>query len=421
MRTAIATGQFFKPHETMINRHIEHIFGGDTCVICNEVTKEPRPDKPFINWRAIKHTMLEQILCKPERTRLRTAYHARDIPWGRQRRRLIRFLKREQVEIVLCEVGTKGILIGPIAHELGIPFVVYFRGADATSELNKPDRVAAFRKMSTEASAFISVAQCLLDNLEAHGIAHPRSYIVPSGVDVRRFTPGEKIPKRFVAVGRMIEKKAPLLTLRAFCDVAERDPEATLEMLGGGDLLDEARSYLKMRGLADQVFLRGERPHDDVMRALREAEVFIQHSVVASDGNTEGLPTAIQEAMACGLAIVSTRHAGIPEAVTPHENGLLVDEFDLDGFRDSIRTMLSGEVDVAAMGRVSRARAEERYDNARLLTRTEEILREIARDHAPPRPPPEAESMVAHASGSGRRQAWRSRAVEGGAAQSGAA
>ena len=381
MRTAIATGRYVKPHETMINRHIVHLFDGNTCVICNE-TSDPLPDKEFINWRNIRQSFQDRVLGTPEKVRLRKEYHARDIPWGRKKRLLKRFLRDQGVEIILCEVGTQGIRIGPIARELGIPFVVYFRGADATSELNKPGRIEAYRKMSTEASAFISVAQCLLDNLTAHGIAHKRNYILPSGVDVRRFTPGEKIPKRFVAVGRMIEKKAPLLTLRAFCDIAERDPEASLEMLGGGEFLEEARGYVKMRGMSEQVFLRGESPHDEVMRALREAQVFIQHSVVASDGNTEGLPTAIQEAMACGLAILSTRHAGIPEAVTPHENGLLVDEFDLDGFRDCIRAMLSGEMDIAKMGRASRARAEKYYDNAHLLMRTEEILREIAREHA---------------------------------------
>ena len=66
---------------------------------------------------------------------------------------------------------------------------------------------------------------------------------------------------------------------------------------------------------------------------LARAAVFLQHSVTAADGNTEGLPTSIQEAMACGDVVVSTRHAGIPEVVVSGENGLLVDEDDADGLR----------------------------------------------------------------------------------------
>jgi glycosyltransferase involved in cell wall biosynthesis len=164
------------------------------------------------------------------------------------------------------------------------------------------------------------------------------------------------------------------MTLRVFCDIAEAHPGASLEMLGGGTFEEECRHYVRMRGMGDRVTIRGESTHDEVLTAMKRAEIFMQHSVVGPDGNTEGLPTAIQEAMACGTAILSTRHAGIPEAVIEGENGFLVDEFDLDSYRAGLSRMLSGEMDIAAIMARSRALAVEKYDNAKLLTLTENLI-----------------------------------------------
>lgn len=294
---------------------------------------------------------------------------------------MIEFLRVQKVEVILSEFGTQAMRLAPLTSELGIPMITYFRGADATSELNKPGRVEAYKSLASNVRGFIAVAQCLLDNLDAHGISHPRSFVIPSGVDVRRFKPGEKIRNRCVAVGRMVEKKAPLTTIRAFCDVAQRDPSFTLEFIGGGPLLEACMRHVEERGMTHQVRLMGERTHDEVLGAMMRAEVFLQHSVKASDGNTEGLPTAIQEAMACGCAIVSTRHAGIPEAVEEGVNGFLVDEFDFEGYRNEIRKMLYREVDIGRMMASSRERAVARFDNEKLLVQTEHIIRKIVQEN----------------------------------------
>jgi glycosyltransferase involved in cell wall biosynthesis len=374
MKVAIATGQFFKPRETMINRHIMQMFGGETCVICNTLTEDPRPEKDYIALKNVRQSLFDKVFNKPVKIRNAQKYHVRDMPWGRQKRKLLRFLATQKVDAIFCEFGTQTMRLAPIAKELGLPILGYFRGADATSELKKKGRIEAYKTMVPMTGAFISVAQFLLDHMAEHGIEHPESHVIPSGVDVRRFSPGEKIPGRCVAVGRMIEKKAPLMTLRVFCDIAEAHPGASLEMLGGGTFEEECRHYVRMRGMGDRVTIRGESTHDEVLTAMKRAEIFMQHSVVGPDGNTEGLPTAIQEAMACGTAILSTRHAGIPEAVIEGENGFLVDEFDLDSYRAGLSRMLSGEMDIAAIMARSRALAVEKYDNAKLLTLTENLI-----------------------------------------------
>jgi glycosyltransferase involved in cell wall biosynthesis len=96
--------------------------------------------------------------------------------------------------------------------------------------------------------------------------------------------------------------------------------------------------------------------------------------VTAEDGNTEGLPTSIQEAMACGAAVVSTRHAGIPEAIEEGETGLMVDEHDLAGFTAALRTLLADPALTARLGAAARAIALQRFDIDKLHARLEAMI-----------------------------------------------
>ena len=111
---------------------------------------------------------------------------------------------------------------------------------------------------------------------------------------------------------------------------------------------------------------------------LATTEFFLQHSVTAKDGNTEGLPTAIQEAMACGCITVSTHHAGIPEAIDEGRTGFLVDEYDQPGFTKAIAKAFAAP-NRPQMALDARAVAEQRFDNDILLKKLEaEIQRTLA-------------------------------------------
>jgi glycosyltransferase involved in cell wall biosynthesis len=107
---------------------------------------------------------------------------------------------------------------------------------------------------------------------------------------------------------------------------------------------------------------------------MARAAVFIQHSVTAADGNTEGLPTSIQEAMACGAVVVSTRHAGIPEAVTSGVNGMLVDEHDGPGFAAALRAVLADPALAARLAAAARETALEKFDIDKLHAKLEAMI-----------------------------------------------
>ncbi|WP_375259578.1 glycosyltransferase [Citreimonas sp.] len=379
MRTAIATSDYFVLGETFINRHIEHLFGGDTVVVAGRHNGQDPYGKPLFVRRAKLST--RDRLAAPFAALSGAALHGTSrLPFGDNRRHLADFLRDQRVEAILAEFGTQALVVAKLGNDLGIPVFSYWRGTDASRALRSRQRVRSYRLMMPRLAGIFSVSQFLLDNLAAHGVRHPNAHVVPSGVDVRRFAPAEKVRGSCLAVGRMVEKKAPQVTLRAFAAAAQ-GREAHLTFIGDGPLLDPCRALAAELGVADRVTFTGALPHDSVREHLMRTEIFLQHSVTAKDGNTEGLPTAIQEALACGCITLSTRHAGIPEAVEHGVNGLLVDEWDEAGFAAQLGELLD-TADRSAMTRAARQTAETRFDNAALIARVEAVMRDTVAGRA---------------------------------------
>ncbi|MEL6207341.1 MAG: glycosyltransferase [Pseudomonadota bacterium] len=365
------TGGYYKPSETMVNFHIENLFDGNTCVLSANDEKPAPNDRPFLVYRKPKgllHRATSSLL-----------HGTVKVPQGRRRAEITDFLKQQGVEIGVSEMGSQTMIVAPVFKAAGIPLVGYFRGEDASKTLRSPRRRRAYRLSVPKLAAVVSVSQFLLDNLARAGITHPNAHVIPSGVDVRRFKPApDKRPNSFLAVGRFIEKKAPDLVVRAFARAAQEHPAATLEMIGDGYLLERCRIIAHEAGIADRITFHGWQPHSFVAERMFDTQVFLQHSVTPEDGNTEGMPTAIQEAMACGMAVVSTRHAGIPEAVEEGVTGFLVDEYDEAGFAAAIDRAMARPTEVAEMGQEGRARAVSRFDNAVLIARFERLLEQVS-------------------------------------------
>ena len=373
MRTAIVTGEYHIGGETFINRHIQHLFGGDTVVVCGRFHGSNPYDKAWFARRE-KPTTADLLTAPYWMMRNRILHNTSRLPFGRAKRDLTTFLRDQKVELILAEFGTQALAMAPLANELNLPIFTYFRGTDASKAIQTERMREAYRRMMPRLAGVFSVSQFLLDNLARHDIRHPNSVVIPSGVDVRRFVPGQKQPLSCLAVGRFVEKKAPLTTLRSFAEATRDLPHARLDFIGDGPLLAPAQALADELGAKERVIFHGSQPHDFVRGKLATAQFFLQHSITAANGNTEGLPTAIQEAMACGCITVSTRHAGIPEAIDEGKTGWLVEEHDADGFTTAIGRAMQA-TDPGDMASLARRVAEERFDNDVLLKKLETHIR----------------------------------------------
>ncbi|MDJ0930821.1 glycosyltransferase [Breoghania sp.] len=197
---------------------------------------------------------------------------------------------------------------------------------------------------------------------------------MPSGVDTRRFTPREKTPNSFIAIGRLIAKKRPDITVRALCQAARSCDDATLTVIGAGEMRNECEEIVRKEGMTERVHFLGELSHQEVCEHLAASEYFLQYSVTSPSGDTEGTPTSIQEALSAGCVVISTRHASIPDLISEGETDFLVAERDEAAFRDRIAEAMSRRIDVEKMSANSRNYVLEHLDTEKLYRQLEEIM-----------------------------------------------
>jgi glycosyltransferase involved in cell wall biosynthesis len=207
------------------------------------------------------------------------------------------------------------------------------------------------------------------------GLPPERIHVIPYGIDVRRFAPSKHIdPNLLLSVGRFVPKKAPHLAIQAFSGISKVYPDARLEMIGDGELLNDCKNLAERLGIKDRVVFHGVRDHGFVREKMGRASIFVQHSVTALNGDTEGLPVAILEAMSSGTPVVATRHSGIPEAVIDGETGFLVDEKDVDGMAGKIGKLLGDEKLRSSMGDSARNRVLQHFSAEKEIHSLRELM-----------------------------------------------
>lgn len=287
-----------------------------------------------------------------------------------------RFLRRHGSRVVLSHYLDLSVDWLPLGARLGARFFAHAHGYDASAALRDDDTRERMKALA-KADGIIVVNRVMRDRMLQLGVPEQRLVVIPYGVDVpESFTPravGEVV--HCVSVGRLVPKKAPLLLLDAFARAADAVPSLRLTCVGEGPLLEEAQAHARDLRLGDKVTFTGAMPHGEILRMLDQADSFLQHSVVAPDtGDEEGVPVAILEAMAHGLPVISTRHAGIPEAVEDGASGHLVPEGDTVAMAERI-VMLARDAGMRrSMGEHAWQTARERFTWQREMQELRELM-----------------------------------------------
>jgi colanic acid/amylovoran biosynthesis glycosyltransferase len=239
------------------------------------------------------------------------------------------FLANQGVVVVLVEYLDFADRWFDALYASGRRIWIRGHGIDLSARLRDEQMAKAYQRY-TRADGIIVPSENAAQNLVAVGLPAEKIHVVRYPVQ----TPSTSRPHagaemRCVAVGRLVPKKAPLIMLEAFRLASLAEPHLTLDLVGHGPLMDDVLAYVAAWNLRESVRVHGRVSHDRALELLRGADTLLHHAVTAPDGDTEGQPLAVLEAMAAGLAVVSTNHAGIPEIVTDQVNGRLVAEHDV--------------------------------------------------------------------------------------------
>lgn len=200
------------------------------------------------------------------------------------------------------------------------------------------------------------------------------------GIPTENFAAGIELKSEkpiILSVGRLVPKKGFTDLLDACAILARRGISFECRIIGEGPLKDELQNRIEQLGLADLVKLLGAVPHPKVLSAYREATVFVLPSRVDEDGDRDGIPNVIAEAMAMGLPVVATDVSAIPELVQDNVTGLLVAQKAPQQLAEALEKVLSRPGLADSFGQAARHRAEAVFDAQSWLDRLAQEYRSI--------------------------------------------
>ena len=293
-----------------------------------------------------------------------------------------RFLQEApSFDIIHCHFGALG-LKATRAREVGAlrgRIVTAFHGEDVTN-YPKRFRPGLYSPLFEQGDLFLPISARWNDSLMAMGCPPERIRVHRMGVDLRRFVPrssGSQQRVRIATVGRLVEKKGIEDAIMALSTV--RTPFEYL-VAGDGPLRNQLEALARERLPAGAVHFLGAQTQDAVIPLLQSADIFLAPSVTGADGDIEGIPVSIMEAMALALPIVSTRHSGIPELVSHGVSGLLLEEHDIAGLSSALSDLAADPALRARFGAAGRAIVASEYNVATLTDRLIDLYSEaIAR------------------------------------------
>jgi len=191
-----------------------------------------------------------------------------------------------------------------------------------------------------------------------HKVTH-----IYNGLDLQKFAfqAPLKRPPKIVAVGRLVEKKGFKYLLDA-CDVLRQSGlEFTCVIIGSGEESAALHTQISALGLQDKVLMLGSRPQQEVITQIQTAAVFAAPCVLGADGNQDGLPTVLLEAMALGTPCVGTDVTGLPE-VLQADMGVCLAQRDVPALADALKTLLQDPALANRLAQRARANMEQKFD-----------------------------------------------------------
>lgn len=284
----------------------------------------------------------------------------------------VAFREVDSFDVLLCHfgpVGARAVRLRDAGMVRG-RVVTFFHGFDVSAVLRRSGPNPYAQLFST-GDLFLPISDHWRRLLISLGCPAERTAVHRMGIDcsifdfaVRERREGE--PLRLVTVARLVEKKGVEYAIRAVARLVEAGVDIVYSVVGGGPLNGALATLVAELGLSDRVRILGAMSHASVATLLERSHVMVAPSVTAANGDMEGIPVAMMEAMASGLPVVSTLHSGIPELIEDGVTGYLAPERDVEALAGKLRHVAEHGSEWTPLARAARAFVEQNHDIAML-------------------------------------------------------
>jgi colanic acid/amylovoran biosynthesis glycosyltransferase len=318
--------------ETFIQQHINHLPCTVFKLYGGWFPSYTGDDVELLNYAGINENDLLKKIKK--KIRIPERYTSEAL----HKKALFNFLKVHKIDAVLAEYGLTGTAVMDVCELAQVPLIVHFHGFDAYNKSVLAGQLDQYQILFEKAAKIVAVSNAMLQQLIRLGAPVNKLTLNPCGVDVNKFFIGEKkiTSPVFLFTGRFVNKKGPHLLITCFSKVLQEIPAAKLIMIGDGgagscqELYNGCWELVKGLKIEAAVAFKGSCSGEEVAAYMKEAVIFVQHSVTTETGDSEGTPVSLLEASASGLAVIGTKHGGIEDVIIHDQTGFIVDEYDLE-------------------------------------------------------------------------------------------
>ncbi len=301
---------------------------------------------------------------------------------------LDQFNEATTCDVVLCHFGNTGlraVWLAKFGLSLG-PIATVFHGADISRYVDQSGP-EIYSPLFNYGSLFLPISNTWNKRLIELGCPQEKIRVHHMGVDCNIHSPSSSIdlnssPIRLLSVCRLVEKKGIEFAIRAISSLVKREPTAQLNytIIGNGPLLESLHQLVTNLNLDEVITFAGPLPPEQVAEHFDSAHILLAPSVTATDGDKEGIPVAIMEAMARGLPVVSTYHSGIPELIEDGVNGYLVPERDHEALAHRLFILMNERDQWAQIAIAARQKVMLDHNNETLARILESYLLECAEE-----------------------------------------
>jgi colanic acid/amylovoran biosynthesis glycosyltransferase len=293
-------------------------------------------------------------------------------------RQILSVMDRERTQLLHIFFGHIAVHLLPLIRAWPKPSVVSFHGADVLVDMEKRAYRKATREMLKAVTRVFVRSASLQEALLDLGCDPNKIDIVRTGIPLQEFPFRERAwPEndewRFLQASRLVQKKGIATTLHAFTVFLNHYPKSTLTIAGEGPMLTELKELTRKLKIADRVVLPGFFAPEKLHEIYYASHIFLHPSETGSDGNQEGIPNSMLEAMATGLPVFATKHGGIPEAIENGMSGILVPERDHEALSQALLDSVKDRALLARLARNGANVVAEKFDQRKQIQRLEEI------------------------------------------------